>query len=392
MKNLRVAQIIETMEVGGAENLAVRLANYLASKGHDSSLIVLTKPGPLSSRVNSGVNVYYLSFVRSSVRNPFNFLMSVQYGYRKLASVIQENDIQVVQSHLPGSNFLGLLLEFGKVCPVLATIHNNEEFRYGEVDNEILVRARKFAYSQLLRRGHGIIAVSEDVRISFIRQIGCGGDLAQKITVVTNAVPLPEPMSLEEKMKLRDKLGIPVEVPFILAAGRLSEQKNYRDLISAASILHADGVKFQLIIGGEGELRETLQSQIVELKLEGYVQLPGLIGDLNQVMQSADVFVMSSLWEGLPLVLLEAMACGLPTVAFNIPGINEVIENQINGIKIPVNDIHAMVKEIRILLGDDRLKKQIGDAAARSIQKNYSFDRMMETLIDLYEQSVELEN
>jgi glycosyltransferase involved in cell wall biosynthesis len=384
LKSLRVGQIIETLDMGGAENLAVRLANELAAEGHDSSLIILTKPGPLSERIDPAVHVHYLDFVRASVRNPIAFALSIRHGRQQLARVINENKIEVVQTHLPGSNFLGLLLELGGICPVLATIHNNEEFRYGETDNAILIRARKFAYSQLLSRGHGIVAVSEDVRTSFMKQLNCGEELSGRISVVTNAVPLPDTLGSDEKARLRDSLDVRAGVPFILAAGRLSEQKNFRDLISAAGELRDAGVEFQLIIGGEGELRPHLEKQVQTLGLTGQVQLPGMLGNLNQVMQAADIFVMSSLWEGLPLVLLEAMAAGLPSVAFKIPGIDEVIENRVEGLKVSVGNTGELATALKELLTDENSRLSMGAAASETIRRQYNFKMMIEQLAGLY--------
>jgi glycosyltransferase involved in cell wall biosynthesis len=388
LTSLRVGQIIETLDMGGAENLAVRLANRLASEGHDSHLIILTKPGPLSPRIDPAVDVHYLGFVRVSLRNPIAYAVSIRQGYQRLSRVIGDSGLQVVQTHLPGSNFLGLLLELRNVCPVLATIHNNEEFRYGEISNSGLLLARKFAYSQLLKQGHGIVAVSDDVRSSFIRQLDCDAKWAPKISVVTNAVPLPEPLGPDEKERLRNFFKIPAGVPFILAAGRLSEQKNFKDLISAAGIMREAGVDFQLVIGGEGELSSVLEQQIQSLELTKNVQLPGMVEHLNQVMQAADLFVMSSLWEGLPLVLLEAMASGLPTVAFRIPGIDEVITDRVDGLKVPVGDAGKLAEGLMELVTDHNKRRQMGVAAADTIGRQYNFTTMIDQLVELYHRAL----
>lgn len=388
MTSLRVGQIIESLNMGGAENLAVRLANQLVLDGHESSLIILTEKGPLSERIDPAVNVHYLGFKRASIRNPFAFAVSIRHGYQALSRVIRENNIQVVQTHLPGSNFLGLLLELGNVCPVLATIHNNEEFRYGETDSEMLVRARKFAYSQLLKRGHGIVAVSDDVKTSLVRQLGCGSNLADRISVVTNAVPLPEPLGSSKKKELRSSLGIKDGIPFILAAGRLSPQKNFKDLVLAAGRMQSAGIDYHLIIGGEGELRPDLEKQIQDSGLTEQVKLPGMLGNLNQVMQVADIFVMSSLWEGLPLVLLEAMAAGLPTVAFSIPGIEEVINERVEGLKVPAGDSKKLAAGLIEMVTDQESRLQMGAAAADKIRRQYNFKTMVDQLLNLYRNAV----
>ncbi|MFN2369679.1 MAG: glycosyltransferase [Candidatus Krumholzibacteriia bacterium] len=159
---LCVAQFIETMNVGGAEHLAVKVAGALAARGHASHLIVATGPGPLSARIDPAVRTHYLGFVRASVRNPAAFAWSVGRGLRRLGSVIRAEGVEVVQTHLPGANFWGLVLALRGVCGVVATVHNNEEFRYGDDDSRILRSARRAAYGQIVRRC-GVVAVSAAV-------------------------------------------------------------------------------------------------------------------------------------------------------------------------------------------------------------------------------------
>ncbi len=190
-----IAQLIDTMAMGGAENLAVRIANALAAKGHHSHLIVVTEPGILSERLHSDVHVHYLQFWRASLRNPISFLISLFRGLRLLTSVIQNEGIQVVQTHLPNSNFWGLLLAINNVCPVFATIHNNQEFRYGSKENSLFAFFRKRAYKLILAKCRGVIAVSARVKNSLIKDLGVGRKAANRIFVVTNGVDIPQPLS-----------------------------------------------------------------------------------------------------------------------------------------------------------------------------------------------------
>ena len=227
---LRVAQIIESMAVGGAEHLAVKTANHLAAAGHDSHLIVTRGPDVLSARIQPNVKVHYLHYERSSVRNPLAFGVSLRKGVKLIARVVRDEKISVVQTHLPGSNFFGLLLAWKKTCGVLATIHNNQEFHYGDTDNPVLARLRKKAYRKILDSCQGMVAVSEEVRTSLIRELGAGPEAAARISVVTNAVEIPEPLDPSRREALREEMGAGPGQALILAAGRFCEQKNFRDL------------------------------------------------------------------------------------------------------------------------------------------------------------------
>ncbi len=383
-KPLCVAQLVETMTMGGAENLAVRIANALAAEGHQSHLIVVTEQDILSDRVHPDVKVHYLGFWRSSIRNPFAFVASLARGLNLLTSVIKSEKIQVLQTHLPGANFWGLLLEIKNICPVYATIHNNQEFRYGSHDNPMLAFFRKTAYKQILNRCHGTIAVSEKVKTSLVQDLSVGPKAAARVSVVANGVEIPALLSSDEKTNIRTELKVPQGSPFILAAGRFSDQKNFEDLVAAAGLLHQREECFHLVIGGEGEHRVALESQIQALGLTDVVSLPGNLVNLNKVMLAADVFTMSSLWEGLPLVLLEAMAAGLPGVAYGIPGIEELIVPGENGMLAQVGQPESLADGLAVVLQDSSKRFKMGQAGRQFVMQSYNFQGVIEKLTELY--------
>jgi len=387
---LCVAQLIESMGVGGAEHLAVKIANSLATAGHDSHLIVIWGPDVLSAKIQSGVKVHYLNFERASIRNPLAFVNSLRKGRNLISEVLTREQINVVQTHLPGSNFYGLMLAWKKVCAVLATIHNNQEFNYGDVDNKLLIRFRKMAYRKILTTCQGVVAVSEDVRASLIRDLAAGPEAVEKITVVTNAVEIPQPLDTALRKVIRDELEVGPGQTLILAAGRFCEQKNFGDLVTAANQLKKSGCSFRLIIAGEGEQREDLADMVGRLGLKNEVALPGNLTNLDQVMQAADIFVMSSLWEGLPLVLLEAMAAGLPVVAYGISGIDEVVADGDTGLAVHVGKTDALAGSLKRLADDGELRQRLGSAGENRIRAEFGFPEYVEKLSVLYRRALKL--
>jgi len=381
---LRVAQIIESMAMGGAEHLAVKTANHLAAAGHESHLIVTRGPDVLSAKIQPAVKVHYLHYERSSIRNPLAFGASLRKGVKLIAGVVRQEKIPVVQTHLPGSNFFGLLLAWKKTCGVLATIHNNQEFHYGDTDNPVLARLRKKAYRKIMDNCQGVVAVSEEVRTSMIQDLDAGAEAAARISVVTNAVEIPQPLGQDRRDALREEAGVRPGQILILAAGRFCEQKNFGDLVIAAGRLKDDGTPFRLVIAGEGEQRDELTDQVRGLGLQDEVSLPGNLTNLDQVMQAADVFVMSSLWEGLPLVLLEAMAAGLPVVAYGIAGIEEVVDDGVTGLTVPVGETAALAAGLGKMAAGNDLRKRMGAAGEDRIRANYSFEKYVDKLSVLY--------
>lgn len=385
---LVVAQLIESVTMGGAENLAVRIANALADQGHRSHLIVLGGPDILSGKISDQVQAHYLHFSRASIKNPPAFVRSLGHGFGLLKSVLLENGIQVLQTHLPGSNFWGLLLTLRGWQSVLATIHNNQEFRYGDADNPLRAALRKEAYKMILRRCAGTVAVSDEVKTSLIRDLGAGQGAARRIGVVTNGVAIPALLDPQDKQKIRASLGIADDRVFILAAGRLSDQKNFMDMVLAAAQLRRTCPGFRLVICGEGEHRPALEKAVAQHDLGDHVSLPGNRTDLDTLMQAADVFAMSSLWEGLPLVLLEAMAAGLPAVGFDIKGVDEIIAPGSNGLTAPTGDTTALAACLQQMITDPEGRHRMGAGARQLIRDNYNFEDLVRKLVGLYQEAV----
>jgi len=381
---LCVAQFVESMTMGGAEHLAVKIANNLAARGHTSHLIVQKYPDMLSERVHPDVRVHYLRFERESIVNPVKFIRSLRDGSRRLRQVVEREQIGLVQTHLPGANFLGLLLARQRVVSVFATVHNNQEFNYGDADNALLLRLRKWAYRRILLDTSGVIAVSEEVKKSLVADLGVNEVVAGKVTVVNNAVEIPRPIDKERALAIRQQWGCAPDDVFLLGAGRFCEQKNFGDLLEVAGHLRDLGCRFRLVIAGDGEQREALAERAQAAGLSGQVALPGNLTNLDEVMQAADLFLMTSLWEGLPLVLLEAMAAGVPAVAYAIPGVSEVLVNGGSGLSVPAGDTREFADAVSVLAGDADRRRIFGRAAKARINLVFSFDSYIQNLVAAY--------
>ncbi len=382
-----VAQLIETMAMGGAERLAVQIANARAEAGDVSHLYVLTAAGVLSERIAPGVRVRYLGLERAPIGRPLAFGASLLRGYRTLARQVERDGIRVMQTHLPAGNFWGLLLAWRRRCAVVATIHNNEEFRYGQQAQALRYRLRRRAYRGLLDRAAAVVAVSEEVKQSLLEELRVPEDdrlRRARVAVVPNGVEIPAPLPQEMLAQARARHGILPDEPLVLGAGRLTEQKNFAALIDAAALLRASGVRCRFLIAGDGPQRAYLTRRAADLGLDGQVLLPGTVTDLQELMQGADVFALPSLWEGLPLVLLEAMACGLPVAGSRIRGVAEVVEDGVSGLLCEPGDVPCLAAALRSLLGDARLRASCGAAGLEIVKRHYDFARVARELGEIY--------
>lgn len=379
-----VAQVVETLTMGGAENLAVRIANGLASRGYNSHLVVVTGPGVLAERVDPDVGLHYLGFERSSIRKPAAFARSLVQGRRRLGGILTDLGVEVAQTHLPGANFLGLLLTFGTGVRVVPTVHNNREFDYGAKDNPLLLRLRKRAYHAMIKRCAGMVAVSAAVKTSLEGELRLGPAEADRIHVVTNGVRVPDPLPADEVREIRARYDIGDDTVFVLGAGRLSEQKNFADLVRVASRLQERGRDVRFVVAGDGPLRVDLEAAIAAAGLGAFVTLAGNVNDLERVMGAADIFISTSLWEGLPLVLLEAMACGLPPVCFAIDGVAEIVTDGVQGCLVPVGDVEVMADALESLLQEPDLRTSYGAASRELVEVSYDFETLLDRLVEVY--------
>ena len=218
------------------------------------------------------------------------------------------------------------------------------------------------------------------------RKVRRAGVPPGRTTVIRNAARLPE--TLEPAAEYRDQLQKLFFKPgerIVLGAGRLSPEKGVSVLIAAAQrVIAADpGARFAVF--GEGTMRPTLQRQIDEADLNGLFVLPGFRGDLDRLMPSADLFVLPSFTEGLPNVVLEASAAGVPVVATAVGGTPEVVADGITGFLVPANDPVRLADGITHLLDDPEKRRRMGEAGRAHVRAWFTFEAQAESYLRLFE-------
>lgn len=181
---------------------------------------------------------------------------------------------------------------------------------------------------------------------------------------------------------------IPTGCTFLLSVGRLVHEKAYDVLIRAMDLVVKKHADVALAIAGGGVLREQLQALIDTLHLTDKIHLLGDRQDVAELMRNADIFVMSSRSEGMPMALLEAMGSGLPIIATRVGGLVEVLEDSSQGILVPAEDPQGLAKAILELLRDPALCSRMGANARRRVEERYTLERMCQqyekVITDLY--------
>lgn len=228
-----------------------------------------------------------------------------------------------------------------------------------------------------------ILTVSEHDRIEQLQLVGRSKD---KVRAIVNAVDcerfVPTVSESQELAKRRAGAGL-----IIGTAGRLSHQKNHALLIDAFAAAEFSANRVLLAIAGSGELEGDLIDQCARLDLSDRVLLLGSIDDVKSFYDSIDIGVMSSRHEGLPLVLLEMMAVGLPTVVTDTPGLTEAVVDGVTSQVVPP-DVEALALALSGLAADPVRRAQYGEAGRRHVAVHHSYDRYLADLLEVYEEVV----
>jgi glycosyltransferase involved in cell wall biosynthesis len=203
--------------------------------------------------------------------------------------------------------------------------------------------------------------------------------------LIENGVDVAEFSRGRTTAEAKRHLGLPVERPLIGAIGRLSEEKGFDILLRAAAQLVRTGQDIGLVIAGEGRERAALGSLAQELGLADRVRLGGYCPDPRPLYEAFDVFALSSLREGLPNVLLEAMALEVPVVATRVAGVPRLVRHEANGLLVEPGSADDLAGALARLLRDPELRGRLGRTGRTTVQADYSFAARMHKLAGMYD-------
>ena len=271
------------------------------------------------------------------------------------------------------------------------TFHNTNFVLRGDhlSRNKWMLGPKRLAYRWLYRlaarRVDGFIAVSDEVKMAMIDHIG---PIQDKITVICNGVDVRRYQRTTDKISLRRQLGLAENARYIATVATFKEQKGHRYLIEAVSPLVSQFPDLQLLWIGDGELKEELMALARDANIEGQVRFLGLRSDVPDLLAASDYFILPSLWEGLPMALIEAMASGLPVVATQVSGTNQVMIAGKTGLLVPPGDSQQLSQAMIWLLCNPGGAQAMGAAAKRRVEESFSAQKQARDHIALFLQGV----
>lgn len=359
---MRILHIIESLEFGGAEKVLVDLANEFAKQQHAVTILCLKRIGALRAALDARVEVECLHLAEGS-----HYVLPWQ-----LARMIRRERYDVVHAHTWGvlyESALGGLL--AKSPAVVFTSHGNYPPPAHSLLRRIKRRARLVLEGRVLRRIDMTVPVSDAIKHEISTR-----EPTARIETIHNGI---------EVLPLVEPPGRPLRgnVFRLITVGRMAPVKNHALLLEAVAELRND-VQVQLDIVGDGSERAAMEKLAHSLGVAGQVRFLGFRNDVRAHLAHADVFVITSDYEGISIAILEAMRAGLPVVATDVGGIRETVIDGETGIVVPPRARPELVTALRTLAKDTARRKGLGEAAYAYFKREFALEHMVTRYRELY--------
>lgn len=370
-KVINVLEMIDSSMVGGGQKHLHSLVQGLNKEQFNVSVVV-SDDGPLYKKLmNEGIKVFCTDIRKNF--NPFTLL--------KLYKILKVNKIDVIHTHGTVAGVWGrLAASLARTPVIIYTLHG---IHYLNSHNRIFKQIFILIDQILSKFSDKIICVANsDQKKGYEYKLFEKG----KSIVIHNGVDIKE-FKFNKKAKAKKaEFNINSDSPVIGIVARLHVQKGYHFFFEAIKLVKEKFSNVKVLVIGDGPLLFELKEQVLRLKLTDNVIFTGTRDDIPDLLSIMDVFVLSSLWEGMPLTVLEAMACKTPIVATNVDGVSEAIQEGKTGILVPPKNSKKMANEIINILEDKEFRKALGERARKALVKNFPLKKMVREISDLYAQ------
>ena len=373
---IKVAHVVTRLDFGGAQQNTLATVRGLDPHRFDV-LLVCGEGGYFDAEVRVDKNIKAV-FLDSLVRevSPLRDLLA----FLELWKVFQSERPSVVHTHSSKAGILGRLAAALAGVPVI--VHTYHGFGFHDGQNPIVKGIYVFLERLCARFTTRLVYVSR-ANAEYAERQGLGP--AKDATIIRSGVRLADFPARVDGAKLKMSAGIGMHKPVVVSIGNLKPQKNAGDFVAAAAKVSEKFPEARFVFIGDGPQRRSLEAKAFALGLEGKIMFLGWRRDGAQWLAASDAFAMTSLWEGLPRALVEALRSGLPAVCYATDGVVDVLRDGENGFLVPPGDVDAFADRLERLLGDADLRRRLGAAAAASIGPEFDIDAMVRAQESLYE-------
>ncbi len=360
-----VTFLITSLNYGGAENQVAQLAQRLKRRGWKPSVISIIPPVAFVDQLNKeAIPVASLEMTSKS---------KALFAAKRLLDLLAQFEPQLLHTHLFHANLAGRLTRPFHNLPLVSTIHNSNEGG----------RHRKLAYRLTDALSITTTVISQRAAELHLRQ---GVVSSKRSRILPNGVDIQAFAPLAEtRRRMRQKLGLGPETSVLLTVGRLVEVKDYPNLFRALQHVIEQHPELVLLLVGSGALETELRQLATHLGVADHIRFLGDRDDVPDLMNAADLYVMASAWEGLPMVLLEASACELPIVATDVGGTGEIVVDGRTGYLVPAQNPRALATALDTALKLPKsARRALGKFARHHATQHYDLEKVVDRWERLY--------
>lgn len=371
-----VVHVITRLELGGAQRNTLYTVEHLDPERFRKALVT-GRGGRLDGEARAGrsFNVHFIDSLVRPVR-PWSDLRAL-WGLTRLLRRLRPG---IVHTHSSKAGVLGRLA--ARLAGVPFVIHSVHGFSFSPFHppaTRWLYRLAERIAAPLTTR---FLCVS---RANLEEGIRLGLWKRERAQIVRSGIPLDRFRDPRDGAEVRAELGIPVDAPVVGSVGNFKPQKAPLDLIEAFDGVVRELPAAHLVVAGDGPLRADVEARVRELDLEDRVHLLGWCDDVPRLLGAFDVFLLVSLWEGLPRSLVQARAAGLAVVATAVDGSAEAVDDGVTGFLVPPRDPAAAAERVVRLLRDPDLRRGMGEVGRESLEE-FDIDAMVRQQERIYQE------
>jgi len=372
----KVVHLVTRLDLGGAQQNTLYTVRGL-DRARFEPVLVCGRGGMLDAEASADPSfrtIYVDSLLRSI--SPIQDLLALL----ELTKLLLAEKPEILHTHSSKAGILGRLA--AALAGVPHVVHTYHGFGFHDRQPP-LVKALYVLLERLCARFTDVLVFVSRSNVAYAAAHGI--TRPEDAVLIRSGVALAGLPAPVDAAKLKMSAGVGMHKPVVISIGNLKPQKNAGDFVSAAKLVAAGSPEARFVFIGDGPQRGALEAKAFTAGLEGKVLFLGWRRDAAQWLAAADVFVMTSLWEGLPRALVEAMRSGLPSVCYATDGVTDLIQDGVNGYLVEPGDHAALAARVSELLNDAPRRKALGDAAAASIGPEFDIDGMVRSQEALYE-------
>ena len=361
----KMLHVIDTTGPGGAETVFIELLNRLQSERYESIVVIRGSGWVYDELRCRGFEPYIVD-----AKGSFNFRYLLE-----LVKIVRREKIDLIQAHLLGSGVYCSIVSLLTRVPVVVTLHG-----LVDVDGERFLAAKFFILNKFSNR---LVLVSKDL-LSRLKEVVVLND--EKISVIYNGADLKS-YELEKHQKLKEELGLNSTDVLIGSVGNVRTAKAYDVLLRAAALLikREPDVKFLVVGDTDNDLFQEISALRAELSLEESVFFLGFRQNIPEFLAGIDIFLLSSISEGCPVSVVEAMASHVPMVVTDCGGLSEMVEDGSSALMCEPGSPAAILGSLELLINDHALRVTLAENGKEVAKQRFSMDAMLDSYRSIYE-------